>query len=181
MKVTASIATAVALLAPAQAFVVSSSSFVGAQQRSAARSTSRPLQPVMLFGGGAGAKPAEGGGGDKKDGGFNMGNMMEGLKKANEIGQKTKDLQKDLEALKVEGKSPCGMVTVTLTGQQMPLSCDISEEAMAEGAKVLGEKVAAAQQAAHTESLQVMSKRLAELYSEMGLPVGAGGGMPGAK
>lgn len=33
------------------------------------------------------------------------------------------------------------MVTVTLTGQQMPLSCDISEEAMAEGAKVLGEKV----------------------------------------
>ena len=46
----------------------------------------------MLFGGG-GAKPAEGGG-DKKDGGFNMGNMMEGLKKANEIGQRTKDLQK---------------------------------------------------------------------------------------
>lgn len=50
----------------------------------------------------------------------------------------------DLEALKVEGKSPCGMVTVTLTGQQMPLSCDISEEAMAEGAKVLGEKVRSA-------------------------------------
>lgn len=42
-------------------------------------------------------------------------------------------------------------------------------------------QVAAAQQAAHTESLQVMSKRLAELYSEMGLPVGAGGGMPGGK
>lgn len=41
----------------------------------------------------------------------------------------------------MEGKSPCGMVTVTLTGQQMPVSCDISEEAMAEGAKVLGEKV----------------------------------------
>lgn len=44
----------------------------------------------MLFGGGA--KPAEGG--DKKNEGFNMGNMMEGLKKASEIGQKTKDLQK---------------------------------------------------------------------------------------
>lgn len=42
-------------------------------------------------------------------------------------------------------------------------------------------QVAAAQQVAHTESLQVMSKRLAELYSEMGLPVGAAGGMPGAK
>lgn len=41
----------------------------------------------------------------------------------------------------MEGKSPCGMVTVTVTGQQMPLSCDISEEAMAEGAKVVGEKV----------------------------------------
>lgn len=52
----------------------------------------RAGQPAMLFGGG-GSKPAEGGG-EKKDGGFNMGNMMEGLKKANEIGQKTKDLQK---------------------------------------------------------------------------------------
>ncbi|CAN0180933.1 unnamed protein product [Pylaiella littoralis] len=179
MKVTGSIVTTVALLAPAQAFVVSSSSFVGARQRPAASTASRPQQPAMLFGG-TGAKPAEGGGGDKKEG-FNMGNMMEGLKKANEIGQKTKDLQKDLEQLKVEGKSPCGMVTVTLTGQQMPVSCDISEEALAEGAKALGEKVAAAQQVAHTESLQVMSKRLAELYSEMGLPVGAAGGMPGAK
>lgn len=53
MKVTASVATAVALLVPAQAFVVSSSSFVGAQQRSAPRSSSRPLQvrwtPVCLF------------------------------------------------------------------------------------------------------------------------------------
>ncbi len=41
----------------------------------------------------------------------------------------------------MEGKSPCGMVTVTVTGQQMPLACDISEEAMAEGAKAVGEKV----------------------------------------
>lgn len=44
MKVTGSIATAVALLAPAQAFVVSSSSFVGAQQRPAAATTSRSQQ-----------------------------------------------------------------------------------------------------------------------------------------
>ena len=50
----------------------------------------------------------------------------------------------DLEALKVEGKSPCGMVTVTVTGQQMPLACDISEEAIAEGAKAVGEKVRSA-------------------------------------
>lgn len=56
----------------------------------------------MLFGGGTGGKPAEGGGGDKKDGGFNMGNMMEGLKKANEIGQKTKDLQKVGESVNTQ-------------------------------------------------------------------------------
>lgn len=47
----------------------------------------------MLFGGG-GAKPAEGAGDKKAGEGFNMGNMMEGLKKASEIGQRTKDLQK---------------------------------------------------------------------------------------
>lgn len=60
----------------------------------------------MLFGGG-GAKPAEGGGDKKDGGGFNMGNMMEGLKKANEIGQKTKDLQKvnmfDDRVMNIEG------------------------------------------------------------------------------
>lgn len=50
-------------------------------------------------------------------------------------------LVQDLELLKVEGSSPCGMVKVTLTGQQMPLSCDISDEAMAEGSKAVGEKV----------------------------------------
>lgn len=43
------------------------------------------------------------------------------------------------------------------------------------------DQVAAAMSAAHQESLAVMSKRLAELYSEMGLPVGAGGGLPGQK
>lgn len=43
------------------------------------------------------------------------------------------------------------------------------------------EQVAAAMSSAHQESLAVMSKRLAELYSEMGLPVGAGGGLPGQK
>lgn len=47
----------------------------------------------------------------------------------------------DLELLRVDGSSPCGMVKVTLTGQQMPVSCEISEEAMAEGSKAVGEKV----------------------------------------
>lgn len=41
----------------------------------------------------------------------------------------------------MDGSSPCGMVKVTLTGQQMPVSCEINEEAMAEGAKAVGEKV----------------------------------------
>lgn len=40
----------------------------------------------------------------------------------------------------MDGSSPCGMVKVTLTGQQMPVSCEISEEAMAEGSKAVSEK-----------------------------------------
>lgn len=44
--------------------------------------------------------------------------------------------------------------------------------------RCLPRQVSAAMVTAHQESLSVMSKRLAELYSEMGLPVGAGG-MPG--
>ena len=41
----------------------------------------------------------------------------------------------------MDGSSPCGMVKVTLTGQQMPVSCEISEDAMGEGAKAVGDKV----------------------------------------
>ncbi len=44
MKFTASLATAAALLVPAQAFVISASSFVGAQQRAGTGATSRPQQ-----------------------------------------------------------------------------------------------------------------------------------------
>lgn len=47
----------------------------------------------------------------------------------------------DLELLRVDGSSPCGMVKVTLTGQQMPVSCEISDEAVAEGSKAVGVKV----------------------------------------
>ncbi|CAM9459573.1 unnamed protein product [Discosporangium mesarthrocarpum] len=101
-----------------------------------------------------------------------MGNMMEGLKKANEIGQKTKDLQKDLEDLKVEGTSEDGKVKVTVTGQQMPVSCEINPDLLAEGAEAVQEKVAQAMSKAHMESLTLMSKKLAELYQDMGLPLG---------
>lgn len=33
------------------------------------------------------------------------------------------------------------MVKVTVTGQQMPVSCEISDEAIAEGSKAVGDKV----------------------------------------
>ncbi|CAM9596950.1 unnamed protein product [Choristocarpus tenellus] len=135
-----------------------------------ARATARAQQPSMLFGGGA--PKEEKAGGDKKGEGFNMGNMMEGLKKANEIGQKTKDLQKDLEGLRVEGLSEDGKVKVTMTGQQHPVGCEINPELMSEGAEAVSEKVTQAMQRAHAESLALMSQKLAQLYSEMGLPMG---------
>jgi hypothetical protein len=56
-----------------------------------------------LFGGGGGAK--EGGGG-KND----MSSMMESLKKANQIGQKTQALQKELQDMRITGASANGKV-----------------------------------------------------------------------
>jgi DNA-binding protein YbaB len=64
---------------------------------------------------------------------MNMGSMMESLKKANEIGRKSKEMQEELEKLRLVGKSANGKVKVTMTGQQIPVGCEIDPSLLSEG------------------------------------------------
>ncbi|KAG5176452.1 nucleoid-associated protein YbaB family [Tribonema minus] len=154
------------LVASASAFVPSA--FLGGAQLSAAR-TAQSQVPCMLFGGGGNKAGDEKGGGG---GGLNMGSMMESLKKANEIGRKSKEMQDELEKMRLEGKSSNGKAKVTMTGQQIPVGCEIDESLLSEGKEAVQTAVLEAMTEAHKESLMVMGKKMAELYQGMGLPVG---------
>lgn len=67
--------------------------------------------PRMLFGGGGASKEGGGGGGG-------MGNMMETIKKAQEVGVKVKALQEELVNTEIEATAADGGVTVVISGAQ---------------------------------------------------------------
>ena len=99
--------------------------------RAVARAAARP--PVrMLFGGG----------GDKEGGG-GMPNMMETIKKAQQVGVKVKELQEELTNTEVEATSASGGVTVTISGAQVPISVAVTDELLAQGSQAVSDAVSA--------------------------------------
>jgi nucleoid-associated protein EbfC len=103
---------------------------------------------------------------------LNMGNMMDSLKKANEIGKKSKAMQEDLEKIRLEGTSSNGKVKVTMSGQQVPVAVSIDPAMLNEGADAVQAAVLEAMTNAHTASVKNMAQKMAELYQGMGLPIG---------
>ena len=99
--------------------------------RAVARTAAPP--PVrMLFGGG----------GDKEGGG-GMPNMMETIKKAQQVGVKVKELQEELTNTEVEATSASGGVTVTISGSQVPISVAVTDELLAQGSQAVSDAVSA--------------------------------------
>lgn len=87
----------------------------------------RTAVPRMLFGGGG--KEGEGGGL----------NMMETIKKAQQVGVKVKELQEELQQTEIEAVAANGGVTVVISGAQVPISVDVTEELLAQGADAVSE------------------------------------------
>ena len=79
----------------------------------------------MLFGGGG--KDGEGGGL----------NMMETIKKAQEVGVKVKELQEELVGTEIEAVAADGGVTVVISGAQVPVSVEVTDELLAQGAEAV--------------------------------------------
>eukprot|EP00640_Fibrocapsa_japonica_P006995 CAMPEP_0113936902 /NCGR_PEP_ID=MMETSP1339-20121228/3651_1 /TAXON_ID=94617 /ORGANISM="Fibrocapsa japonica" /LENGTH=162 /DNA_ID=CAMNT_0000939475 /DNA_START=59 /DNA_END=547 /DNA_ORIENTATION=- /assembly_acc=CAM_ASM_000762 len=112
-----------------------------------------------------------GGAGEKTDGPAPGGaGMDDKIKKAQEIAQKTQTMQKELAEMEVEGVSSCGKVTVTVSGQQVPKKCDVSEELLAEGKAAVDAAITSAWAVAHENSLKAMTKNLESLYTSLGVP-----------
>jgi len=119
----------------------------------------RTAVPRMLFGGGG--KEGEGGGL----------NMMETIKKAQQVGVKVKELQEELQQTEIEAVAANGGVTVVISGAQVPISVDVTEELLAQGADAVSEAVSIAAKEAHTNSMSYAQERMSSLYAEIGLPV----------
>ena len=150
------IALLVAGLATCQALLVTPAPFAA---RAAARGA-RPC-PRMLFGGGK----SEG------EGGMGGLNMMETIKKAQQVGVKVKELQEELQNTEVEATAADGGVTVSVSGAQVPISVTVSDAVLAQGAEAVSAAVSLAAKEAHKNSMNYAKERMTELYTEIGLPM----------
>ena len=84
------------------------------------------IGPQMLFGGGG------------KDEGMGGGlNMMETIKKAQQVGVKVKELQEELANTEIEATAAEGGVSVSVSGANVPISVTVSPELVAQGAEAV--------------------------------------------
>eukprot|EP00187_Rhodella_violacea_P012158 CAMPEP_0184714118 /NCGR_PEP_ID=MMETSP0314-20130426/4335_1 /TAXON_ID=38298 /ORGANISM="Rhodella maculata, Strain CCMP 736" /LENGTH=99 /DNA_ID=CAMNT_0027176943 /DNA_START=16 /DNA_END=315 /DNA_ORIENTATION=- len=96
---------------------------------------------------------------------------MDAMKKAQDFSKDAKKLQDELKETILEVKSDDGMVTVNITGQQNPISVEITDELLAMGTAAVNKSVTEAVKAAHAQSLANMTNKLGSLTSAFGLPV----------
>ncbi|KAA8497377.1 Nucleoid-associated protein [Porphyridium purpureum] len=125
--------------------------------------------------GGGDSKPA-GGGGNPFGG---MGNIMEAMKTAKLFTEETKVMQDELKNRELEVTSKDGMVKMVITGQQVPVRCDISDELLQKGADAVSASVTEAMLEAYAQSKALMQKEFQQIAQKYNLPAGmAEGGMP---
>ncbi|GMH61037.1 hypothetical protein TrRE_jg10323 [Triparma retinervis] len=122
-----------------------------------------PSKTYLNLFGGKKSKDSQPGGGGPMAG---MGNMMEQMKKAQEIAKKTQDLQASLGKLEITGSS--GGVTVVMTGQQKPVSVTLPDDIG--GGEELSRDVERAIGQAQEKSMENMGREMQKLYGELGLP-----------
>lgn len=159
-------ATALAIWITHSLGICRSGSFVGAGGAGGKRSHRYRRASVQLSAGGLGGL------GDLLG---NMPKMMEGMKKLPELQQKLKVMASTGSALE-------GRITVTVTGDLAPVSVQIDETLMKEvSEKELSAGVLIAMRVAHEASVELTRSKMAEFYSDLGVPVpGALGGKPEA-
>ena len=111
---------------------------------------------------------------DKNNGGGmfgGMGNMMESLKKAQEMAKQAENINKELEAQEVTGKDPSGMVTCTFNGMTKPINLEVNDALLSQGAAAVSQATTQAMLDAHKKSQDLMMRRMQEVYAGLGLPI----------
>jgi len=118
------------------------------------------VQVKALFGGGQG-------GGNP----FDMGKLMESVKKAQAmVQQETQRVQQELANTEFDGYDEDETVRVVMTGNQEPKSVDVTQAAMDAGAEEVSRRVTLAMKDAHGKSVAGMKEKMKELAKNLGIP-----------
>jgi len=96
--------------------------------------------------------------------------MQEALKKAKKVQQDATRLQDELAETNVEGTAPGGLVKVTMSGNQEPLSISIAPEALQEEASMLEDLILTAFKDAYTKSTDLMRAKMNDLTGGISVP-----------
>lgn len=88
---------------------------------------------------------------------------MSPVKKAQQVGTKVKELQEELTQTEIEAVAADGGVTVVISGAQVPISVEVTDELLAKGADAVSEAVGLAAAQAHSNSMEYAKDRMSEL------------------
>lgn len=104
----------------------------------------------------------------------NVATVMEDLKNAKKIGERTNNVLQDLSNILIEGSAAEGKVKVTYTANQKPMGVQIDPEYFQslkgdkEGSNELSLAITQAMEEAHTKSAVKMEEKLKTLYADLG-------------
>lgn len=132
---------------------------------------------TSLFGGGKKENTDSPDEASKKAGLFgNMQGLYDTVRKAQQVVQvEAVRVQKELAAAEFDGYCEGELIKVTLSGNQEPVSVDITEAAMELGVERVSLLVNEAYKDAHQKSVLAMKERMKNLAQSLGMPPGLGG------
>ncbi len=99
----------------------------------------------------------------------NFGQITEAFKKAQQIQQDAQKLQEELDAMEIEGTDSDALVSIWMSGNQLPLKVEINQELLKEGSEVTQLKVLEALQDVHNKSTSTMKSRMQELTGNLNI------------
>jgi DNA-binding YbaB/EbfC family protein len=99
-----------------------------------------------------------------------FGQLSEALKKAKQVQANAARVQDELAEAIVEGSSGGGLVTVTMSGNQEPLSLVIKPDALKESPEFVEDLVLSAFKDAYNKSADLMKTKMSELTGGLSIP-----------
>ena len=93
----------------------------------------------------------------------NFGQTTEAFKKAKQIQQDAQKLQEELESMEIAGESENGLIKVWISGNQVPLRVEVSENILNSDKETIEKNILDAFQKAHESSTKTMKDRMNDL------------------
>lgn len=100
-----------------------------------------------------------------------MGNIMESMKKAQEIAKQAEVVNKELMDTPVTGQDPSGQVVSTFNGLGVPIGLKVSDSILSQGSDAVSLACSQAMIDGHTKATTMMITRMQALYAGAGIPM----------